>query len=202
MPILTRDDARHEYRLDGVVVPSVTQILADMKSFDGIPPAILERKRNLGTAVHAACEFDVAGELDETTLHPEVAGYLAGFREWRAMGGFRIVETESYVYHPTLRYAGQLDLIAERIARPGERWLVDIKTAATHTPIWRLQTAGYAACRPDGKSLKRGALQLLPDRQGGAGYRFFPYDAPECATDAAAWMATVMRFNWIKANLQ
>lgn len=197
MPTLRRDDESHTYFLDDVVVPSVTQILSPFKNFDGIPEHVLENKRQIGTAVHLACELDVLGQLDEDTVHPIVAGYLAGFRSWRAQGGFRIVETESYVYHPTLRYAGQLDLIGERIEQH-DHWLIDIKTAATHTPIWRLQTAGYAACRPDGKRLKRAALQLLPDGK----YRWHPYDRPEHAGDSANWTAAAMLHHWMKANIK
>ncbi len=195
MPTLLRDDDSHTYTLDGVVIPSVTQILAPFKSFDGIPEAILNHKREVGTAVHYACELDVLGTLDEATVHEEVAGYLAGFRLWRAQGGFEIVETESYVHHPRLRYAGQLDLIGLRTAQR-DRWLIDIKTAATHSDLWRLQTAGYLACRADAGALKRAVLQLMPTGK----YRWHPYDRPEHAADAHAWVAAASLHHWMKAN--
>lgn len=192
---LIRDEATHTYYLNGVRVPSVTQILGYLKDFSGIPPAVLERKRQIGTATHKACELDALGELDDDTVHELIAPYLAGFRKWRAESGAVIKETETFVHHPRLRYAGQLDLIAQ-LGRWG--WLIDIKTAAEHSPIWAIQAAGYLACRHDAASLKRAALQLKPDGT----YKWHPYDRPENAGDPSVWTAMVLQHQWKVANLK
>lgn len=193
--LLVRDEATHTYYLNGERVPSVTQILAPFKDFSGVPPDVLKRKQEIGTATHFACELDATGELDEESVHPSIAGYLEGFRKWRRDTGAKIKETESYVHHPRLRYAGQLDLIAE-LQR--QDWLADIKTAAEHSAVWRLQTAGYLSCRPDAARLKRATLLLKPDGT----YRWHPYDRPEHAGDTAAWTAQVLVHHWKEANLK
>jgi hypothetical protein len=91
-----------------------------------------------------------------------------------------------------------LDLRARQDGAPitALPWVVDIKTAAEHTNLWRLQTAGYAACLRDPH--KRASLQLFPDGR----YRFFPYDRPEHAFDAVAWTSAATLHHWRAANLK
>lgn len=70
------DEQTHTYRLDGVVIPSVTQVLASMSDFSWVNPAVLARKADIGRKVHKVCEWWDKDELDEETLHPLLAGYL------------------------------------------------------------------------------------------------------------------------------
>ena len=62
--VLTFDPEKHEYRINGVLVPSVSQILAPLYDFSKIPRDVLERKRQIGTAIHKAIELDLLGDLD------------------------------------------------------------------------------------------------------------------------------------------
>lgn len=194
-PGLIRDEASHTYFFNGVRVPSVTQILKPLQDFSGIPPDVLARKAAIGTAVHAACEFDDLGELDNDSVHELVAPYLEGYRKWRLESGVEILECEAFVYHPTLRYAGQLD----RIVRiQGRKWLVDLKTAFSFSPTWSLQTRGYGACRPDARELKYAALRLKKDGT----YKWHPFDGPEYAADALTWTSLVQVHHWKAKHLQ
>lgn len=192
---LIRDEASHTYFFDGVRVPSVTQILKPLQDFSGIPPEVLARKSSIGTAVHAACEFDDLGELDPNSVHPVVAPYLAGYRKWRAEAGVEILECEAFVYHQRLRYAGQLDRI---VRLSGRRWLVDLKTSFSFSPTWSLQTCGYAACRPDANELKRAALRLCSDGT----YQWHPFDTPDYAADPLTWTSLVQVHHWKARHLQ
>lgn len=49
------DDEWHTYRLNGKLLPSVTQLLAD-DSYDNVDPKILEYAKNKGTLVHKEIE--------------------------------------------------------------------------------------------------------------------------------------------------
>lgn len=192
---LTRDEASHTYSYQGRVVPSVTQILKPLQDFSRVPPDVLRAKGLLGTAVHAACEFDDDGCLDEASVHEKVQPYLAAYRKWRHEAGASVLENESFVYHQTLGYAGQLDRI---VLISGRKWLVDLKTSFSYSPTWRLQTAGYCAPRPDKAELKRAALRLKKDGT----YQWHPFDKPEHAHDLTAWVSLVNVHHWKAKNLE
>jgi hypothetical protein len=122
---LTFDEEKHEYRLDGRVIPSVTQVLKaagmiDDQWFD-------EWSRERGKAVHKATELDDRGELDESTIDPRIAGYLDAWRRFIFETGWKSNEIEKLVFSRFAWFAGTLD----RIGRfPTDRGLsiVDIKT--------------------------------------------------------------------------
>lgn len=121
--MLTFDPEKHEYRWAGVVVPSVTQVLAPIVDLSHIPADALEIARQRGVAIHRTVELDVAGTLDEDALPEWLLPVLANWRKFVADAGVTVIESERRVYHPLYRYAGTLDL------------LVDMRHAATHAFI-------------------------------------------------------------------
>lgn len=179
---LTYNDERHEYRIDGVVVPSVTQVLKVLTGdyLARLDPAVVERKRQIGTAVSAAIALDVYGDLVEGSVDPQCEGFFAGWRAFWRDGGFTladVLEPEKPLGHPTYRYAGKRDLPI----RIGGRWaMVDTKCTALLHPAVGPQTAAYAelhngTCRPgDIRIEDRYALHLKPDGK----YRLEPLKDP------------------------
>lgn len=160
-------DATHTYTIDGVRVPSVTQILKPLYSFDGIPAAVLNAKAALGTAVHRACELLDNDDLDEESdegraaLLP-LAGYLNAYKAFKRDKKLVILANEKRLYHPVHRYAGQID---RSYAMDGSVWDVDLKSTVSMSPIVALQTAAYTEMlTANGRktNAKRGALQLFP----------------------------------------
>lgn len=139
-PICTFDEALHEYRIDGRVVPSVTQCLRYIDSFDGVPADVLEAAREFGSHVHAACDLDNRGALDEESLDPHLAEYLAGWRKFLHESKGRVVQSEQIVFSPRLLYAGTLDAV---VNINGRDTLVDIKSGAIPRSVGP-QTAAYA----------------------------------------------------------
>lgn len=67
--VLEYIDDTHTYLFNGVVVPSVTQLLQKKfgSKYDGVPKAVLERAAERGTALHKAIE-DYEGQGIETNL--------------------------------------------------------------------------------------------------------------------------------------
>lgn len=168
MPVLQFDAATHKYTLDGVRVPSVTQVLKPLYSFDGIPPQVLAAKAALGTAVHRACELLDNDDLDEESedgreaLLP-LAGYLAGYKKFKSDCKPVVFSNERLLFHPVHRYAGQID---RSYAMRGDVWDIDLKSTVSMSPIVGLQTAAYSEMlRAEGRTqvARRGALQLFPD---------------------------------------
>lgn len=160
----------HSYWLDDRRLPSVTQVLSVLSN--GYPAAVsaetLDHKRRLGQMVHRACELDDLGTLDESTVDPRIAPYLAAWRRFRADTGFVPTLIEERGYSREHGYGGTLDRVGE-IANALS--IVDIKIVAKLTPVTALQTAGYAqlVLEMRGAEVKhRYAVQL---RGGDAQYR-------------------------------
>lgn len=150
------DDKLHQYTVDGVVIPSVTQIIkaAGLYDFSMVDPDVLEYKRNLGTQVHAATELDDQDNLGG--YDPVIEGYLSAWRKFKAETGFRVTHIEERLFHKKYHYAGTLD----RLGKFGDRGvLIDIKTGAIDLSTVGPQTAAYAEAW--GFHGKRYALQLL-----------------------------------------
>lgn len=163
---LTFDAEKHEYRMEGKVVPSVTQLLAPLYSWDNINPEVLRAKAELGTAVHYACELDNKGVLDESTVHEKVEPYLAAWRLFKREMRPEILMNEQRLGHPVRGYAGTLDL---KLRMTGSLWLIDLKSSVALYPQVGVQLAAYLdllrANYPElrSKVIHRGALQLKPD---------------------------------------
>lgn len=106
------DEEKHEYTLDGVVLPSVTQIIAPLNDFSRIAPGVLERKRQIGKAVHKAVELYTANDLEEDSVDELCKGYFAGFLNWADDNKELLLDStmEKINYHPKLKYAGTPDI--------------------------------------------------------------------------------------------
>lgn len=190
---LTFDEATHTYRLGGQVVPSVTQLLKPIApDFAGIPPAVLEAKRQLGQEVHFACQLDDEDDLDEDTVPEAVEPYLQAWRKFKADTGAEVLVNERKLAHPTLRYAGTLDRLVR--VRAGGVYLIDLKTSVSMSSHFGVQLAGYQLLLETdddfaGVKLERKGLQLRDDGT----YRLIPYVNPN---DAACFRALLSIHNW------
>ena len=190
---IQRIDPEHVYRdLDdpgGAPWPSVTTVLGAnlgwAGSFDRIPPIVLERKRQLGTAVHLVCELDDQGAQFEPESLVDVQPYLDAWRAFKRETGWITVAAEKTVWHPGQRYAGTLDRIGRRGAS-GSLELVDLKTSSPAGAALKVgpQTAAYLAawleCDPQAKGLDfwqvpRASVHLGDDGR----YSVVPHDARE-----------------------
>jgi len=141
MALLFNPEA-HEYFLDGVQLPSVTQILRQqgLVQLDGIPPFILEAARRRGTAVHALAHFWNEGDLDPASVDEAYRPYLDA---WIACVEQRRIDPllcEHRLASRRHRVCGTLDLLAEM---DGEGWLFDFATGDPATVAKDFQTAAY-----------------------------------------------------------
>lgn len=144
-PALVFDKPGHRYTVDGVAIPSVTEILAPLNSFRFVAPAVLRAAQDLGTAVHLACELDDRGVLDEETLAPELQGYLAAWRLFRKEHNTHWLLVEAPVFNPQMGYAGTVDRFG---FVDTEKTVVDLKSSAALYPSVGPQLAAYARAIP------------------------------------------------------
>lgn len=173
---ITFDEDLHEYRLDGSVIPSVTQIIEPVRHELGGSESVLEYKRQIGKALDKAIEIHEAGlEIDPESLDDAVAPFFAAWLQFKADSGFRALLNQPIVYSRKFRFAGTLDLLGTRhftSSVPDE--LLDTKCVWTIDPATAIQTAGYAIAARESLGIhvkKRGGVQLLRDGK----YKFHPY---------------------------
>lgn len=108
---LTFNAELHEYRIDGIVIPSVTQILeaAGLSDVSRIPKDILERASNFGKAVHKAIELHCKGNLDMDSVDPILMLYLEAWKAFAEDFGYQFKRAEHRGAHPTYRYGFTID---------------------------------------------------------------------------------------------
>lgn len=188
---LTFNEAKHEYRLDGQVLPSVTQViqaagLIDKSWFD-------EYSRGRGVAVHMATAMLDGDELDEQSVDPAIVGYIAAWRKFVTESGFDASFIEARCCNLTCRYAGTIDRAG---IMNGRQAVIDIKTGALN-PVVGVQLAAYQAMyhqtfnTPGSPPAKTYAVQLKED----GSYSMREYLPRE---NWPVFLACLNIFNWKK----
>lgn len=184
MSLFTFDPIEHKYYLDGVEIPSVTQILREaglVQHLNGFQEAVYR-----GLHVHTACEWLDLNDLDWRTVHESYTGYVRAYEWFKQETGFTPELIEYQAYHPVYRYAGTLD---RRGVVDGYSALIDIKTGAPQ-PWWPLQLAGYQLLGgEDWKDDQRLAVQLNEDGT----YRIHRYFEQ---SDTQAFLAALTMTHW------
>lgn len=176
---LTFDPEKHVYRVKGIPIPSVTQLMKPLSTsvYNGIDESILQAAADKGTAVHSAIEFFLKYGIAE---YPEQhKGYFDAFLCWYRDNNPEIILTESMTYHKQLLYAGTVDLVAKV---NGLNTLIDYKTTTViHDMLTTVQLEAYqrALATNEVKVEQKAILQL---RQDGT-YSFKVYQA----NDLEAW---------------
>lgn len=105
------DEEEHIYICDGLITPSVTQILQKkFNDYAGIPQHILEQASEKGTALHKAIE------IFETTGQPSDLKEFRNYLFIKKRKGFKNIANEVpiiYEENGRVLFAGQLDQIIE-----------------------------------------------------------------------------------------
>jgi hypothetical protein len=120
-------DEHHLYLVDGVIVPSVTQILHKVfpNKYKNVPKWILNNKANYGTKVHQAIEDLENGkviECDSVYIEESIKQY----QKLKDDYCIDVLEQEQMVHYEYF-YAGRFDMIANINEK---KCLCDIKTTA------------------------------------------------------------------------
>lgn len=190
-PVLQFDPKKHQYSVSGRVLPSVTQILkaAGLIDYSMIPQDVLRAAAWRGTAVHQALQFMDDGELDESSVPPELAGYIEAARRFYAESGFEVAHNEFRDYHRTYLYAGTMDRTGT--FPDGSLAIVDWKTGLV-MPGHGLQLVAYANLLSRPRAYRRIALKLNDDGT----YRVHEYPPQNFERDWAVFLSGLACFNW------
>jgi hypothetical protein len=101
--ILTND---HRYLLDGKPIDGLTSTIAEAGLIGNYGS---EWHLDKGTAVHLCTEYFDGGTLDESTIDPQIRGYLESWKQVRKDQGYTPVEIEYPTYHPELLVGCKID---------------------------------------------------------------------------------------------
>ncbi len=196
------DAATHTYRIDGMIVPSVTQLLEDaglIPDYSAISPRVLQHARARGIHVDACCDLLDEDALDWSSVHPEAVPYVEAWARFCADAGYAPAGGQVPLYHPGYRYAGT----ADSIGTLGGAWVVvERKATMRMAPTYALQTAGYALpglwTAPVGGGRLAPAGWPAPARLGvqlrrDGTYLVVPYDDVE---DLSAFLGVVALHRW------
>jgi hypothetical protein len=201
IPAATYIDSTRAHVVQGIPVPSVTQILRAThvsSDFSHVDPVVLERKRQIGQAVHAATHYFDEGDLVESTVAPEARPYLLAWMKFRSERGFVPQLLETVVYSRTHHYIGRFDRLGQLLA-DRRRVLLDIKIGDPDASAADLQTAGYlAALREEHPEMQvdpieRWSVQLLED--GRYSLRQYPKRGRSNGVDRADFLALARAVN-------
>ena len=181
---LVFDAATHTYRVRGLLVPHITEIVPS--NYDHVPPARLEIARQRGTAVHKLTELFDLRILNWMMVDPKLTPYLEAWvkavQEYELE--FEDCDVERRLYHPLYRYAGTGDRPRAWLRPPGvgqRRRLatIEIKSIAKMDENVDLQTAGQQCAENYRARLlgipeteDRWGFQLKPNGK----FRAYPYE--------------------------
>ena len=160
---------KHEYKLDGVKIPSVTQIISAVNGniWGMIDAETMEIACQRGTAVHTITELHDKGTLDIDTIDPALTGYHEAYLKFLKECNPVWDLIECKVHSGPFRYAGTLDRTG---TLGGKNIILDIKSGVKNT--WTgCQLAAYDKALNDGILRKRYGLYLSKNGK----YKLEPY---------------------------
>jgi len=191
MSVLTFREEDHTYWLDGLrEVPSVSEVLKQARvtaDLSKIPPKVLERKRNIGTALHKAAEYLIEGTLDRESLDFALLPYFKGLEKFFVEKRPDVISYEAMGWNEDLWVAGTWDLRYASQNGEGDH-RTDYKTTYAKYASWGPQLALYDEI--DGHT-NRDVLWLKKDGT----YALLPYQDDE---DYSIGCAAALLYNWRK----
>lgn len=173
-PVLTFDEEPHLYRVDGRVVPSVTQVLKSVYG-DLIWPWANEFAMERGRRVHQALHYWILGDLDAKKLSDHIAGYVAAGIRFLQESGFEIDKidgrpaSENRMFSAIYDFAGTADIFGALNRRKA---CVDFKTGEpgwacgpqtwAYSQMWQEMYGEVVRDRYGLRLSEDGSYQLIP----------------------------------------
>lgn len=160
------DEDTHTYTLDGIVLPSVTQIIRFItrEKQDKAPESARELARRRGQLIHEYCQlydYDALPERIEAEVVPYIEGYRKFMRDYRI---YSWLYSELPLASAKLGFAGTIDRVG---LIDGELAIVDIKNVASvDKKAVAAQLSGYHRLLLDVKGDRAKAFYALQLMRG------------------------------------
>ncbi len=151
------DSVKHEYKINGESVPSVTKILGNGYYYHN------EKAMNRGSRIHTLTHMYDNGNLELDFLKgTEYFNYVSAWIDFKNITGIKLIEREYIVGSELYLCAGTLDILG---IINNQLWLLDIKSGSVSKRQHQLQVSGYKLL--SGKYLdaieKLGCIYLKPN---------------------------------------
>ena len=170
-PTIDFNPETHEYRKDGKVVLSVTQVIAGagLCDFSFVDEDIRVHSMKRGQSVHWMLQLEDEGRLNYRTVPNGLKGYRRAYKTWKKRSGFNPLWIEHQFISP-FGFAGTIDRAgsfpATTMYGTGTSAVVDFKTG--EIPDWvRYQLCAYSlavdARTAIARTIRRIALSLKND---------------------------------------
>ena len=199
-PEIIFDEEPHTYYLGGVIIPSVSAIVADVCriDFSSVPAEIMERAIRFGNFTHKATELIDKHTLDFNSIDEALVHVCSEYMRFKEDFGIEIIKNEYVVYSKNYNYAGRLDRVVlfNKGRFAGKLSNLDIKTKSHVGPESHLQVDGYSSAwnenNPNDKCKSKFILQLLPDKP----YKLIDSNDPK---HMGQFVMAARTYNWKKA---
>ena len=187
MSELLFNEELHQYSVDGRIIPSVTTIISavGLYEFDFVSSETLAVAAERGRAVHSMIEYYEQGDLDESTIDPELQGYFDAYLALKRDGHLpdHPKRIEYRTWSEKYDYAGCIDQEFE-----GD-WLNDHKTGSP-SPVHGLQLSAYwLMLHPDMREKPRRLTCDYLSRDGEGILVDYPYEP-------LVWLAVRADYGW------
>lgn len=144
-PGLTFDEEKHEYFLNGQLVPGVTTLL-DRAGI--IPPECKQwwtpESSQRGIDVHLAIHYHHTGGVDRSSLREEIIPYFEAYLKFERDMGFELFDSEMRLANREWGIAGTLDLAGWLTIAGRRRFAILDNKSGPHRPRWHwAQLMGY-----------------------------------------------------------
>ena len=144
MPELKFNEEKHQYFLDDILIPSVSEIIKPIhdKIYKDINKNTLKVASDKGTRVHRAIEFMSKYNLNK--FDEDIIGYINAYKKFRNDNpSWKLLHSELRTYNKALLYGMTIDEVYQT-----EKGIVicDLKTTNTaHLGAWSVQLSAYKA---------------------------------------------------------
>ena len=177
LPRIEFDAESHEYRVGGVRMPSVSEVLAKRlpDPYRCIDERTMAVARDRGVAVDEAIQAYLDDRLRFDTLPPDIQPYVKSYIRWSNAVNWQPVAVQARLHDPSMRVCGTLDEIGWL---NGHLTIVDWKCTSqfhekhayqvgAYARMWRVQT---------GQRPEQGRVLIL--QKTGAIARAYPVELP------------------------
>jgi hypothetical protein len=167
----------HIYKVNGVIYPSVTQIIGStFNSMAGIPAFALNKAANFGTAVHKAVELSQKGILEADSLDKALLPHLEAWKAFCLNYAYKPKAQEFRGYNERLKVAYTIDckgfikghavMIDIKSGKPKPEDVIQISAYGYLDPgfetyLLYLSDKGYKAVHVTGSERKKGEQTFL-----------------------------------------
>ena len=201
--MLTFEKENHIYRINGNVVPSVTQTIGGwikvgrvyVNTFTGaaVPADLFEAAGAFGTDVHTMISYHITGDLDTDALGSDFLAVLVQFERWVDTVKPEIIDNEVMLYSPRCQFAGTRDL---KCIINKKLHIVDFKTGAYD--MAGPQLAAYVQLDKENdksRAIRHRSVLYLP--KDGSNYKFVSF---RDANDFPFFLSRLATYNYLKGR--